>query len=569
MSLNNPAVQVARVMDPRLEINRRRHYVALKGAMVNTHQQFPATNISASSCQISCNPPNRGIAIARKVLKEGEFDVVLNGTNTGVNPLLSEGYYALRQFPLTQVTSSESLTLNNATFTQAPLSQYWPEVLNYHNEYKTRFGQYSLTPSMADQSQTYEELAGTVRNPLAAYGDNSYEQTRGSFPGLTVVSNTPTQAVLRVRVIEPILLSPLVAGCKSDMTSALAGIQNMSYGCTFGKLERLLSLIKDQGAPGVKEITSVSVTPTAFKLLFNYLTPDPLNPVPRNMVSSLFSIVSYPTKYNAPVPPGQTVPITLNSIQVSSIPRRMYIFARRDDFDRTAFTADACFGLEEGANPLTITWNNQQFCSQMTTADLYNTSAKNGVNMSYPQYVRDRGSITCLNFGDDIGLASDEAPGVLGNYQLGLTIRVKNTSSETITPTLFVVCVYEGVFTVQDGNCSQQIGVLSREDVLNSRIVRGINYQQAQDVFGGSFWDTLGRAFGTAGRFIKDHKLLSRGLALIPNPYAQGASRAAAAVGLGMSGGSLTNDDIKGRLTYDASELAEDEDEDESKYKYI
>ena len=568
MSLNNPAIQVARVMDPRLEINRRRHYVALKGAMVNTHQQFPATNISASSVQISCNPPNRGIAVARKVLKQGEFDVIINGTNTGVDPLLSLGYYALRQFPLTQVTSSESLTLNNATFTQAPLSQYWPEILNYHNEYKSRFGQFSLTPSMADQAQTYEELAGTVRNPLAGYGDNSYEQTRGSFPGLTVISNTPTQAVLRVRVVEPILLSPLVAGCKSDMTSALAGIQNMSYGCTFGNLERLMSLVKDQGAPGVKNITSVNVTPTAFKLLFNYLTPDPLNPIPRNMVSSLFSLVSYPTKSNAPVQPGQTAPLTLNSIQVSSIPRRMYIFARRDDFDRSAFTSDACFSLEEGANPLTVTWNNNQFCSQMTTEDLYNTSAKNGSNMSYPQFVKDRGSIVCLNFGDDIGLMSDEAPGVLGNYQLGLTCRFKNTSSEAITPTLFVVCVYEGVFTVQDGNCSQQIGVLSREDVLNSRIVRGINYQQAQDVFGGSFWDSLGKAFGSVARYAKKHKLLSRGLALVPNPYAQGASRVASAIGYGMSGGSLSNDDIKGRLTYEASDLAEDKDIEEEQEDY-
>lgn len=568
MSLNVPPVEVARVMDPRLEINRRRHYVALKGAMVNTHQQFNATNISASSIQITCNPPNRGVAIVRKVLKDAVFDVTITGTNTGAQPLLSEGYYALRQFPLTQVTSSESVTLNNATFTQAPLSQYWPELLNYHNEYKARFGQFSLTPSMADQSQSYEDLAGTVRNPLGAYGDNSYEQTRGSFPGVEIVSNTPTQAVLRVRVVEPILLSPLVAGAKSDYTSALAGIQNMSYGCTFGKLERLMSLIKDQGAPGVKDITNVSVLPTAFKLLFNYLTPDPLNPVPRNMVSSLFSIVAYPTKHNAPVPPGGTVPLTLNSIQVSSIPRRMYVFARRDDADRSAFNADGCFSLPQGANPLTVTWNNNQFCSQMTTYDLYNTSAKNGSNMSYPQFVRDRGSVMCLNFGDDIGLASDEAPGVLGNYQLGLTCRFENTSSETITPTLYVVCVYEGVFTVSDGNCSQQIGVLSREDVLNSRIVRGINYQQAQDVFGGSFWDTLGRAFGAVGRFAKKHKLISKGLSMIPNPYAQGASRVASAVGLGMSGGSLTNDDIKGLLTHDASDLAEDENEEEG-CKYI
>ena len=564
MSLNNPAVEVARINDPRMEINRRRFYTALKGSMVNTHQQFPATNISTSSVQITCNPPNRGIVIARKVLKEAEFDITIQGTNLGGTNLLVDGFYALRAFPLTNVTASESVTINNATLTQAPLAQYWPELLHYHNEFKTRFGQYSTTPSMMDQSQRYEDLVGSVRNPLALYGDNSYEQTRGSFPGLTIVSHTPTQCVLRARIVEPILISPLVSGCKSDYTAGLAGVQNMSYTATFGNLQRLMSLVQDQGAPGVKNITSVSVIPSSFKLLFNYLTPDPLNTVPRNLVSSYFSLTSYPTRSGQLIAPNGDVTLTLNSVQVTSIPRRMYIFARRDDGSRSSFSSDAHFALPEDGNPLTVTWNNNQFCSQMTTPDLYNTSRKNGLEVSYPQFIKEKGSVICLNFGSDIGLMSDEAPGVLGNYQLGLTCRFKNVNQvDSIQPTLYVVCVYEGVFTVQDGNCSVQIGVLSRQDVLNSRMVRGINYQQAQDVFGGNFWSTLKNAFSSAHRFVKDKKLISRGLSKLPDPRAQVASRIAQQLGYGMSGGSLySKDEIKDKLTC-ASEIADEYSEDE------
>jgi hypothetical protein len=565
MSLNVPSVQVAKVLDPRLRINSRRDYVALKGSLVNTHQQFPATNVNNSSIQITCNPPNRGIVISRLVYKRVVFDVTITGTNTGPSNLLVDGYHAPRFMPLTQCTTSESITINNDTLTQAPLRQYWPELMRYHNEFDNRFGQLSLCPSMQDQNQTYEQGAQGVRNPLALYNDNSYENTRGGFVGYEVLSNGPTSATLRITTTEPILISPLVAGKMSNFTGGLSGIQNMSYTATLGDLRRVMSLVADQGAPGVIDIQSsgISVNLSSASLLFNYLTPDPLNPVPRNSVNSYFSIVSYPTRTSALIAPGNEVSITMQSVQVTSIPRRIYVFARRDDSEQTAFTADSGLGLPQTGNPLTVTWNNNQFCSQMTTQDIYNTSVKNSCNLSYSQFTRDVSSVICLDLGIDIGLMSDEAPGTLGNYQLGLTCRFKNNHpTESIAPTLYVVVVYEGTFNVNDGNCSHMIGVLSREDVLNSQQVPGITYQKAQDVFGGSFFSKLRDAFRSAHDYAKRHKLVSKGLKLIPDPRAQVASRVAASMGYGMSGGSLTNSDIKNRISY-ASELAEDDDYDE------
>lgn len=562
MSLNVPSVDVARVMDPRLEINRKRDYVALKGALVNTHQQFPATNVNNSSIQITCNPPNRGIVVSRLIYKRVVFDVTITGTNTGAGPLLNPGFFGPRFMPLLQVTSSEQMTINNDTLTQAPVNQYWPEIMRYHNEFKNRFGQLSLCPSMMDQHQSYEDGAGGVRNPLGGYDDNSYEQTRGSFAGMEVLSNPDggTTATLRITTTEPILISPLVAGCHSNYTAGLSGIQNMAYTATIGNLTRVMSLVADQGAPGVIDIQSsgVNVNLSQASLLFNYLTPDPLNPVPRNLVSSYFSIVSYPTKTSAPIAPGNEVSITMQSVQVTSIPRRIYVFARRDDSQKTAFTSDSLMALPQTGNPITLTWNNNQFLSQMTTQDIYNTSVKNSCNLSYSQFVDKVGAVQCYDFGTDIGLMSDEAPGCLGNYQLGLTCRFKNTGSEDIAPTLFVVVVYEGTFNVDDGNCSHMIGVLSREDVLNSRRVPGVSYQQAQDVFGGNFFTKIKNAFQSVGRFAKQHKLLSKGLSLIPDPRAQAAAKLAQSVGLGMSGGSLKNDDIIKKIQYNASSFADD-----------
>lgn len=563
MSLNVPSVNVARVVDPRLEINRKRDYVALKGALVNTHQQFPATNVNNSSIQITCNPPNRGIVVSRKIFKRVVFDITVTGTNTGAGPLLNTGFFGPRFMPILNVTSSEQITINNDTLTQAPINQYWPEIMRYNNEFDNRFGQLSLAPSMMDQHQRYEDGVGGVRNPLAGYNDNSFEQTRGAYSGLEVLSNPDagTTATLRLTVTEPILISPLVGGANSDYTAGLSGIQNMSYTATLGDLRRVLSLVADQGAPGVIDIQSsgINVNVASASLLFNYLTPDPLNPVPRNLVSSYFSIVSYPTKTSVPIAPNGEVSITMQSVQVTSIPRRIYVFARRDDSAKTAFTSDSLFALPQTGNPLTLTWNNNQFCSQMTTQDIYNTSAKNGCNLSYSQFTNDVGSVVCLDFGTDIGLMSDESPGVLGNYQLGLTCRFKNTNPvESIAGTLYCIVVYEGTFNVDDGNCSHMIGVLSRQDVLNSRRVPGVAYQQARDVFGGSFFSKLKNAAVKVGKFAKKHKLLSQGLKMIPDPRAKALGYAADSMGLGMSGGSLCDDEIVHRLKYDASELADE-----------
>lgn len=53
MSLNNPQLKPVKVIDPRLQVNRQREYIALKGAQVNSCQTFPSTNSNNSSIQIT------------------------------------------------------------------------------------------------------------------------------------------------------------------------------------------------------------------------------------------------------------------------------------------------------------------------------------------------------------------------------------------------------------------------------------------------------------------------------------------------------------------------------------
>lgn len=159
--------------------------------------------------------------------------------------------------------------------------------------------------------------------------------------------------------------------------------------------------------------------------------------------------------------------------------------------------------------------------------------------MSYSQYTNFTGSVLCLDFGTDIGLMSDEAPGLLGNYQLGLTANFINTRSTPITPTLYVVVVYEGTFMVQDGNCSHMIGVLSRSDVLNSQKMPGVSYKLAESIYGGDFFSSLKKGLSKASDFLKKSKLVSNVASLIPDKRAQAIGHIAKQYGYGRSGGVL------------------------------
>lgn len=54
---------------------------------------------------------------------------------------------------------------------------------------------------------------------------------------------------------------------------------------------------------------------------------------------------------------------------------------------------------------------------------------------------------------------------------------------------------------------------------------------------GGGFWSAIKDAVGSVAKFVKDNKLISKGLALIPHAGAQGASKVAGAIGLGRKRG--------------------------------
>src|SRR5690606_20154775 len=95
--------------------------------------------------------------------------------------------------------------------------------------------EYSTGFSYADQSQEYNDLVGSVRNPLGSYSDHYADDISGRATLFTVVSNTPSEAVIDMVSVEPIFMNPWYFG-KTEANlggTVFIGLINIDFNFTF------------------------------------------------------------------------------------------------------------------------------------------------------------------------------------------------------------------------------------------------------------------------------------------------------------------------------------------------
>lgn len=500
MSLALNPIQTVRVVDPVLKFNEHRDYAILTGGAQTSWKPVISTSYSNSSAQFTAPPPSPKIAIDRNMLIKYPVTLQFTGTAPVGQNLLQTGYDAFRAYPIANITNTLTVTINN-TSVSINMSDVINPLLKYHTPECLRDSEYSLTPTMNDQYQNYQDGVNTSRNPLAAYGDNTHEMARGSVVYSQFV-NTNTSATVSAILTEPIFLSPFVFG--KGQQPGFIGVQNLDFNFNFvSDLSRLWS----HSSGSNSTITNITVTLGQPTLLFKYITPKELQYIPRSAVYPYFVVDRYPTDANAPFTPNQILPLSTNNIQLQSIPRRMYIFARQRNADRNYTSSDVYFSIES----IRVNWNNfSGLLSSASKEQLYKMSVKNGVNMSWTQWsggpitvasgsannqYGTMGSVLCIEFGTDIGLSDIECPGMLGTYQLQIDATVKNCNvgphAQTITPTLYILVVNEGTFTIQDNRSVAQIGVVSKQDALDAQTSPFVDYNEIKSVYGGDFFSGM------------------------------------------------------------------------------
>lgn len=579
---NKENYSVVSVRTPILRLNNKRVFTVIRGAAVNNAQSFPAPSPNNNSITIICTPPSESIAIDRCIYKKATWTVAITGTNTsGSSTLLQPGFFGPRPFPLTEITNSEQMTINQATVTMTPVNQFLPASQWYSSCHEIRNGPLSSGFSTLDKSQNYSDLIGSALNPLLGYqASNGFDIGRGIGPQVQVLTNTATTATLAITSIEPIFMSPFASGAEQYSTSSLIAVNNMTYTAIFNST-RMMSMIQNQGVTGIS-ITSVIPTLTNFTLEFSYLTPEPSQNIPRTLISSYYEVQQSITNTNQTVAPNAQITCNTTNFQLTGIPSRLMIYVGQNQQaianDTMGLLSNSWMGLADGQNVLTIQWNNNTFFQSYTREQLYNISVSNGLTMSYEQWIYYVGSVVVLELGKDIGLAFDEAPGLEGNFQIQIQMQVVNTNqtNSIVNPQMQVFSIYAGIFQLINGSASSRINILTKEDVVNAEFLNNVKYVQSRNIYGGffsGFTDLLSKGHD----FLKNSKAISNISGLVPHPYAQALSGISGALGYGENvprkrGGAKR---IKGRgldssqhrplasRIYGAGTYADDDDEDE------
>ena len=559
MSLSYQKLKPIEVRDPRIIVDNVRDYAILKGGSDVTPKLYSTTNVSQNSISFSTPPPSPNMIVDRKVFLTICARLSFTGTPAVGRKLLNVGQDAPRAFPL----SSALDTLNcqiNGTSVSVDMADVIQPLMRFNTDAKLKTLDYSMTPTAMDQSQEYSSLSSvaTVRNPLGVYWEASQEAVTGRGAANFVIVDNPTgagvpvTALVDVRFTEPIfMLAPFIWG--KHQSGGLYNVNTLDW--TFNWLSQAANRMwsHDPSAGGVD--FAVGGTSVAFagqtngpttpgytqtpSLLITWITPPETAMLGPNLSISypFFRIDRFPTDMTG-ITAGSSTTISSNNIQLTSIPRRLYIFARERNSDlyASASKTDTFLAISN----INIQFNNRSgILSTATQEQLYQMSVKNHCNMSweewagYPMYRGTSfadpqygtvGSVICAEFGTDIANQTPiEAPGKQGTYQLQVNAAVKNISASTKNVSLYVVPVYEGVFTIPSaGTSAVQIGVITSNDILDAGKSGYYNYHDIQAVNGGDFLSGIKDFFSKANQFLKDNKVISTILDAFPvtKPFA-------------------------------------------------
>jgi hypothetical protein len=483
------------IIEPLTNINSEKLFPVYSGGRRITYKPILSTSFSNTSATFSAPPPSPDIIVDRNVKLRVPVNITFTGSNVNAGyKLLQSNFDAFRAYPLNSVINTIDLTINDSS-SSINVSDVIQALLRYNICQKLGQGKMTGSPSLLDQAQSYDQLVNTVRNPLGFYHNSNFGsyEGRGSFP-IEIVSNTETGAEINAVLTEDIFLSPLMYG-EDKENQGFIGVQTFQMVVNWGdKLSRMWS----HSDAGGSTITNIEVKLGQPSLLFKYITPSLLKPIPTIRSYTFYDIQRYPTDSLASVNAGQSVELSSQNIQLNSIPLRMYVFARKKNSDLTFLDTDSFFSIDK----ITIQWENDSgLLSSASKQDLYRLSVNNGCNLTWPQWSGETMPYTladstqningpcgplCLQFGKDIGLTGKSA-GSLGTYQLQLDVVCTNHSQETITPTLYIVIVNLGTFVIQNNSSYKYIGMPNTKEVLDAKPASSIDYYNYETLAGSSF----------------------------------------------------------------------------------
>ena len=530
MTNSSRPIKCTNLLDPRLEslepAQKQMTWGIFKGCEGQNAVQQQANSYSTAGITWNFNTQSENVLIDRRMYARCQFQMTFVGTAPIGQPLLNTESDAPRFLPLASVTQSLKVTINGSSV-ESQYADALTGLLRYNLDDHLKEVDLSMSPSTQDKYQRYVAGVGSVRNPLSNYQNSGQDTGRGAFQLDSIVNPvspdaavTPITAVILFTVTEPLLLSPMLYK-SGDLQSGLIGVRNMGvqYNFASGQLARIWSRSPSAGVNLTSVTAAIGAGTTAPPtLLVNYLTP-PLSSqgsIPRQVNYQYYKSETFVNDMNVNLAPGASQTFNNNAIQLSTVPKCIYIWASRQNSTKTHLTSDTFFKI----NSLSLNYLNVsgQF-SSMTLQDLYQMCVKNGCELSWTEWsgrtnsigggpvgvgISDGlvGSVLKLDV-SDLHIPSNVASGMNVNSQLSYSVNVENVNRlDTIGVQLTTVIVYDGLMTIESGSMATQVGVISEADVVETRADRNnfIPWGAARSIYGGSIFGQMGHLARVAKR---------------------------------------------------------------------
>lgn len=551
-----------KVPDPRIDIRPLKKYLFQQPANVVTYKEFTTGSHSDTSVSFTATPPNPNVIISPLVYIHTPATLSVNAVERhGADPanqrprgileffLSSDKKIVPRQFPISSVIQTLSIKLNTDT-TTVTLNDYIHALGRFYCDDAIRAYEMSACPMQPDFFQKYNDdlesvliengtanekpetkgmKYGTNRSPFQAYGANTNESTRGSYKPKKVTYVNPTTTA-EYEFDEPLFVSPLSSGKYTEM--GLIQIQTFDLNITWdaSKLTRMFSMNKveimnalrfgpdgnNYYYPDEATCFNPSVKLGSPTLKFIYMTPHINYPIPQQ-ISYEFSDISRHTQdilvpvlgWNPGAPAadadnnGGKANITSNNIQLSSIPKKVYIFVRRNNDTRNHYTADAFARIRK----ISIDFNAMSgIMASASELDLWRMSCDNGARISWDAWRYYGGSVLCIDFGKNIGLSAQQAVGMLGTYNFSFNLEISNINTEDMNMQMFTIFESVGIMSIQDQKIIKQIGILSPNDVIDSDEIAQGDAKVIEAIHGGNFLTGVKNLYSSTRNFAKKAK---------------------------------------------------------------
>jgi hypothetical protein len=498
---NATPIQTAKVIDPSIDTERGQYYAVLEGAPTVGWKSMPAASVSNSGINITAAMPDQTF-IDRRVFLAVPTTINFLGTVPGGGvPLLNLGISdSLRAMPLMSVLNSWDMEFWSAKVSQNQPFVVWPALARYNNDRDNRDLDLSGQPQMLDRFQEYSQGIGTNLNPMSYHGTNPWEETRGAFPYTAVTnpayadaSDAATASVSFV-LIMPIMLPPFLWNRKEE-GMGFWDVDSFSLTTTFTNLARMWSRYNIPGGSFLDPTNpaAVSVTFNAASLLFRILAKSPRVSMPPTLNYSHFGITNYSNTVGS-LAPGAQQKFNSNSIIVTGVPRRMYVWCAEVVANQTFLTSDTYASILQ----CEVLWNEETVMSAATPWQVYRIAVKNNCNISWPEWTGNAGSggyvgsVLCIDFAQDIGIKREQTAGSLGKQLFQVVLTVKNQNpTRTIAYQMNCTVIQEGFLTVTGQTGQIYLNPIDRENVLNSRAVPSLTFKRAESVYGGDFFSDL------------------------------------------------------------------------------